>query len=371
MRVALLSYDFGEYCIRLASGLAANAEVLLLLPRQLAHTHLPKLDRRVRCCLFDKPRLRQPFRQLGTLHRLHREIRKFSPDVIHIQQGHLWFNFSLSFLPEVPKVFTIHDPMPHIGDRESRKTPQVVFDLGFRRGVQFIVHGQRLKEVVIDRLPISAENIHVIPHIVIGDGAASAHVGEIGNTVLFFGRIWPYKGLEHLIRAEPLITARIPDARIVIAGQGEEFSRYRQMMIHPEHFVVHNSYISDDRRAELFREASIVVLPYIEATQSGVIPVAYAFAKPVVATSVGGLPEMVEHGCSGYLVPPGDERALAEAIVRLLNDEGLRRILGGNGKRRLDAECSQAAVAHGTFAVYRRALGDSAAEPVAKEVGVP
>ena len=63
------------------------------------------------------------------------------------------------------------------------------------------------------------------------------------------------------------------------------------MMVHPERFIVHNEYVSDEKRAELFRRASVVVLPYIEASQSGIIPIAYRFGKPVVATTVGGLPE--------------------------------------------------------------------------------
>src|SRR5438552_16759897 len=96
------------------------------------------------------------------------------------------------------------------------------------------------------------------------------------QTVLFFGRIWEYKGLEYLIRAEPLITAEVPEARIVIAGEGEDFGRYRLLMDHPEHFVVYNEYIPDQQRSELFRQASLVVLPYIEASQSGVIPLAYS-----------------------------------------------------------------------------------------------
>jgi glycosyltransferase involved in cell wall biosynthesis len=89
--------------------------------------------------------------------------------------------------------------------------------------------------------------------------------------------------------------------------------------------------------------------------------VAYTFAKPVVATTVGGLPSMVEHGRTGYLVPPRDERALAEAILRLLRDPALRREMGANARRKLDAECGAEAVARQTLAVYRRALNSEVA----------
>jgi glycosyltransferase involved in cell wall biosynthesis len=143
----------------------------------------------------------------------------------------------------------------------------------------------------------------------------------------------------------------------VIAGQGEDFARYRQMMVHPDRFTVYNEFVPEHRCSELFQQASVVVLPYVEASQSGVIPMAYTFMKPVVATTVGGLPEMVEDGRTGYLVPPRDEHSLAAAVVRLLRNKPLRRQLGLNGKRKLDAECAPPVIAQQTFEVYNRAIG--------------
>ena len=129
------------------------------------------------------------------------------------------------------------------------------------------------------------------------------------------------------------------------------------MMVHPDRFIVHNEYISEQRTAEYFRRASVVVLPYIEASQSGVIPLAYSAGKPVVATRVGGLPEMVEHGHTGYLVAPRDTAELAESVTRLLLDAALRRQMGANGKRKIEAECSPDVIAKKTMEVYRRAVG--------------
>lgn len=356
LKVAFLSFDFGEYCIRLAGALAEQAEVLLLLADQQAAPHLTKLNPAVQFRPFPKPRLRQPLQQLRTVHALLRQIKHFDPDVIHFQRGHLWFNFALPLLKRYPLVLTIHDPRYHVGDRESQRTPQVIMDLGFRRADRIIVHAEQLKQVVVDQLHIPSTITHVIPHIMLGDDSTQNQVREDDCLILFFGRIWEYKGLEYLIRAEPLITAQVPNARILIAGEGEDFARYRRMMVHPEHFIVHNQYVSDDLCAELFRRASMVVLPYIDASQSGVIPLAYSAAKPVVATTVGGLPEMVDHGRTGYLVPPRDERALAEAVVRLLRDKELRQRLGANGKRKIDTECSARVVAQQTLAVYHHAL---------------
>ena len=356
MKVAFLSFDFGEYCINLASALAREVEVLLLLPHQLAAPHLSKLDQAVNFQPFSKPRLRQPLQQVLMIYTILRHIENFDPDVIHFQHRHLWFNLALPLLKRYPLVLTIHDPRHHVGDRNAQKTPQMIADFGYRRADQVIVHAKQSKQAVVDQLHIPSEIVHIIPHIVLGDNAAQSQVDEDDHLILFFGRIWEYKGLEYLIRAEPLITAQVPEARIMIAGQGEDFARYRAMMVHPEHFIVYNEYVSHDKRAELFRRASIVALPYIDASQSGVIPIAYTFAKPVVATTVGGLPELVDHGRTGYLVPPRDERALADAIVRLLQDKKLRRQLGSNGKRKIDTECSPDVVAHKTLAVYHRAM---------------
>jgi glycosyltransferase involved in cell wall biosynthesis len=177
--------------------------------------------------------------------------------------------------------------------------------------------------------------------------------------ILFFGRIWPYKGLEYLIRAEPLITSKVPEAKIVIAGMGEDFERYSRLMVNPDRFEVHNQYVSDETRTELFRRASVVVLPYVEASQSHVISIAYRCGKPVVATRVGGLPEMVDEGETGFLVAPRDVDALADAIVRLMQNEKLRRQFGMNGMRKVNLECAPDLVGRMTRVVYRRAVNDS------------
>ncbi len=255
-----------------------------------------------------------------------------------------------------------------MGDRDSSNTPQLLLDFGYRRADQVIVHGQQLKQVVVDELRIPEPIVHVIPHLALGDQAAHSLVQEEEQLLLFFGRIWDYKGLRYLIQAEPLITASLPNVKIMIAGRGDDLEHYRKLMVHPEQFIIDNEYIPDDKVAALFRRASVVVLPYIEATQSGVIPLAYTFGKPVVATTVGSLPEMVDHGQTGLLVPPRDVPALASAIIRLLQDKPLRQQMGRNGKHKIETECSPLRVAAQTLAVYdcavqgrRRPLGNQEA----------
>ena len=262
-----------------------------------------------------------------TIARLLRQLRRFRPDVVHFQQGHMWFNLALPLLRAYPLVVTIHDPRYHVGDRDSQRTPQWLMDFGFRQADSVIVHGEALKRQVVMLLGTSANKVYVIPHVAIGSMNAPRASVDDGKSILFFGRIWEYKGLKYLIEAEPLISQVVPGAQIIIAGTGDDFEPYRQLMTHPENFVIHNRFISTSDRDRLFQEASVVALPYIDATQSGVIPLAYSFAKPVVATGIGALAEAVDDGITGRLVPPADTKALAAAIVDLLCDAAARRAM--------------------------------------------
>lgn len=358
MKVALISYGFVEYCIQQANGLARECDVLLMLPRAEAAEHVSTIHPAVNYVPFDKPRFRQPLRQLRTASAILREVRRFQPDVVHFQQGHMWFNLALPLLRNYPLVITIHDPRYHVGDRNSQRTPQWLMDFGFRQADRVIVHGEALRRQVIDLLKIAAEKVHVVPHVAIGCAEPPATITDEENTIVFFGRIWDYKGLKYLIKAEPLITKAIPNSRIIVAGEGDDFEQYRKLMVHPERFEVHNKFISTPLRDELFGRASVVVLPYIEATQSGVIPLAYSFAKPVVATRVGALADAVEDGVTGRLVPARDTVALAEAVVEMLTNVAGCRKMGLAGRRKLDAEWSPQAVGQRSIEVYRRAIRD-------------
>ncbi len=356
MKIAFLSFCFPEYCIRHANELAREHQVLLLLPENRLDGVEAMLDPRVQFVGFHGARYRQPLRQCLTNIKILRAIGKFRPDVIHYQNGYLYFNPLLPLLRTYPLVITIHDPRQHLGDRESLITPQWLMDFGFRRADQVIVHGQELIETVHREVGIPQHLIHSIPHIAIGDQGDMPLSMESGLKVLFFGRIWEYKGLEYLIKAEPVVSREFPDVKFVIGGKGEDFERYRKMMVHPDQFEIHNGWISDEDRARLFSECSIVVLPYIEASQSGVIPLAYGHGKPVIATTVGGLPGMVEHGITGLLVPPRNHEALAKEIMHLLRDVELRNQMGRAAREKLNRECAPEVVVQQTLEIYRAAI---------------
>ena len=140
------------------------------------------------------------------------------------------------------------------------------------------------------------------------------------HNVLFFGRISPYKGLEYLCKAMVKVKEQVPDATLTIAGGGKmyfDISSYEKK----EWVKIINRYVGMEELAGLLQNCSLTVCPYTDATQSGVIMTSYSLCKPVIATNVGGLGEMVEDGKTGLLVPPKNIDALANAIISLLNDE--------------------------------------------------
>jgi glycosyltransferase involved in cell wall biosynthesis len=359
LRVALLSFDFGEYCIRLANGLSRSSDVLLLLRQAHSAPYRFGLDPDVNMVEVETPRLRQPAAQVRMVASVLRRLEQFDPDVIHLQAGHPWFNLVWPFYRSRRLVVTVHETRHHLGDRDGKKFPQWMMNLGYRRADRIIVHGEQLRRDAIADLGTPNEIIDVVPavpDIVLGHRDPGRAVEGDGRSILFFGRIWEYKGLEYLIRAEPLISRRAPHVRIVIAGRGEEFAKYRAMMTNPDRFEVHNEYIPDSKLIELFRRAEVVALPYIDGSISGVVPVACTFGKPIVATSVGILPEMVEHGRTGLIVPPRDSRALGEAIVDILTKPELKRTLAAGARERAVTMFDPASVGEQTIDVYRRAL---------------
>ncbi len=356
LKVAYLSYDFAEYAIRAVNGMTDECDLLLMLPEQTSRDYLPLLDPHVRFEAFHKPRLRQPFSQVWSALKIVKQVRRFRPDVVHFQNGHMYFNLAMPLIKKHPLVITIHDARQHLGDNESGHTPQWMMDFGFRRADQVIVHGRSLIDTVVGELGFDRAHVHLIPLVAIGDLQSPMPITDDRQSVLFFGRIWEYKGLEYFIKAAPRVIAEFPQAKFIIGGRGEDMQRYRQMMHDPACFEVHNNWISDAERNQMFASSSMVVLPYVEASQSGVIPLAYAHEKPVVATYIGGLPDMVDENKTGLLVPPRNAEALASAIIDLLRDRNRRMEMGRAGKRKLIDECSPSVVAKQTIDVYRKTI---------------
>ncbi len=165
---------------------------------------------------------------------------------------------------------------------------------------------------------------------------ARARLGLEGDTILFFGFVRPYKGLHHLLEAMPLVRARRKVTLLVVGefweGRREAARTIARLGLEDAVRCV-DRYVPNEEVGLYFSAADLVVLPYVAGTASGVVQLAYGLDTPVVATRVGALAEVVEDGVTGYLVPPGQPAALADAVVRAL-DEGRAAEFADNIRRR-------------------------------------
>ena len=125
------------------------------------------------------------------------------------------------------------------------------------------------------------------------------------------------------------VKEQVPDATLTIAGGGKiyfDIAPYQKQ----DWVEVINRYVGMEELAGLLQHCALSVCPYTDATQSGVIMTSYSLCKPVVATNVGGLGEMVEDGKTGALVPPKNVAALSDAIIALLKDDAKRENMADN-----------------------------------------
>ncbi len=158
--------------------------------------------------------------------------------------------------------------------------------------------------------------------------------------LLFFGYVRPYKGLEMMLRAMPSILSREPSLRLVVAGQfHEDLSRYKLLIEHlgiGESVDLYPGYVAAERTALYFAAADAVVLPYRNATQSGVVPLAYGYGRPVIVTPAGALPEVVSHGKTGWvardLSPEGFAQAVGEFLESRESLDGMRPAIEAFGR---------------------------------------
>jgi glycosyltransferase involved in cell wall biosynthesis len=155
---------------------------------------------------------------------------------------------------------------------------------------------------------------------------ARARLGLGGEepVLLFFGFVRRYKGLRYLLQALPEVRRQIP-AHLLVVGEFWEDEQVYQELIErlglPGAVTILNRYVPNEDIGLYFSAADVLVLPYLEASQSGVVQMSFGFDRPVIATRVGGLAETIEHNGTGLIVPPGDAPALAEAIVRYFRED--------------------------------------------------
>ena len=351
-----------DYTIQLANSLAKREEVMVVLLNYQLEEHIENINKNVN--LYITQKIKYPYyhpKNLLILFDIIRRIRQFNPDIIHIQNGDLLSISIFPFLKKCSVITTFHDVRFHPGN-ESLMQRFIRF-WSIKNSKKMFVHGRKLKEMMIREYTIPEDKIRDIPMGELNVAPFKKYMKENikeENSILFFGWIAFYKGLEYLIKAEPMISKEVPDAKIIIAGKvgngkfdKEYFRKCQNLIINKKNFEIYPHYISWEFGAELFQRCSSVVLPYIKTSQSGVIPTAYGFKKPVIVTDVGSIPEIVDDGVTGFVVPPRDSETLADAIVKLLKDEKMRKQMGENAYKKLKTDLTWDKIAETTIKVYK------------------
>ena len=291
------------------------------------------------------------------------------PDVVDIQ----WFVPQHGFIliplmlflkfwfRSTTRIFvTVHNISPH----ERRFLDRSLSRLAFRLSDRLVVHAERLREEAVKRFCQDPEKIFVIPHGICANGDilyakadARARLGiKEKHVLLFFGYVRPYKGLDDLIGAFKIITEKF-DAALLIAGEFfTKIADCREELKNSgvlEKTYLFPRYVDAEEVPIFFAAADLLIQPYKKFSgQSGVTQTAYLHSVPVIATDVGGLPELVIHGESGIIVRPNDPQALASAMESLLSDEVKRHYYGRNGKKLLESDLSWDRVTESLVKIY-------------------
>ena len=283
---------------------------------------------------------------------------------------------------EKPDIVHAHDPhgVAMAALALSMSTRLAKPPLIAQRRVDFRLRGNALSRWKYRQVDCFICSSEAIRQILIGDGvppqrAVTVHEGiDLGRVtrapaVSLHQELWlpheapivgnvaalvPHKGQRHLVEAAALVVRRVPDARFVIAGEGE-LRESLQRQIH-EHQLDKHVFLTGFRTdvLSLHKAFDIFVMSSVTEGLGTSLLDAMAAGKPIVATRAGGIPEVVRDGETGLLVDPRDHHGMADALVRLLEDHSLRRRMGEAGLARARQHFSAERMVERTLEVYRR-----------------
>ncbi|MGH7493276.1 MAG: glycosyltransferase family 4 protein [bacterium] len=298
------------------------------------------------------------------------QVRSFAPHVVHDTAGNA-FKWSFGLWPllarEWPLLITEHDPRPHPG--MGGLFAQFTRLIARRAARHFIVHGRNCRQALLDT-GVRADKISINRHGIFETYDHKRHAGvqEDKHAVLFFGELRPNKGIYRLLDIARRVRAAVPQVKFIVAGRRTRLpsARARRKVARTvaawrveTGFEVHERYIPDEEVEILMRRCALVILPYEEASQTGVLPVAFAFGKPVVAYDVGDLGESIVPDETSVLVRAADEDAFARAITVLILDPERRHTLGRRAQAWAREELAWEAIAQRTMVDYERLLAPS------------
>ena len=310
--------------------------------------------------------------------RLTNYLIRTSPDII--QFGSIEFPFEAIFLNILKRNKLILSQICHEFElREQSNNPLTTFSNQLSRWVYdafsiIFFHAESNQRRFLELFNIPEDRLHIIPHgneglFLSGTSKKMTRsqmqekygIAEDMPVILFFGNLTPSKGLPDLLKAFSQVYAKESGARLMVVGRPSKFldmEEVRQLVSElgiSDATILDARYLLMEEVAPLMEMATVVIYPYLNSTQSGALQVAYTFGRPVIATKVGGLPEAVEHGKSGFLVSASAPDELAQAILKLIKDPGLARQMGAYAKHLSDTKFSWDSIALKILSVYRAA----------------
>ncbi len=275
-------------------------------------------------------------------------------DVVHFQ----WLavqHIDAHLLPRAsrPRVLTAHDVMPREPRPGQRSAQRRLYD----RFEAIVVHSDHGRERLTRELRVDPDRVHVIPHGVFTHLAEAPPQLPAFQTdkpvVLCFGLMRPYKGIDVLLQA----WRGIEDAELWIVGMPRmDISQLRAIAPANVRFVTR--FIADAELPSYFQRADVVVLPYREIDQSGVLFTALAFGKPLLLSDIGGFPEIAATGAA-RTVPAGDAAALHEALRELLGNPDALAALTARAREVAQRKYGWDTIARQTLDLYRSLLSEN------------
>lgn len=257
-------------------------------------------------------------------------INKQQPKMVVIQWWHPYFAPCYWLLCKLIKstkiLFVCHNVFPH----ERFPMDRLLAKMTLRQGDCYIVQSKMDADdlqTIIEN-PVYKQTVHPtynafkIEDMSKEEGRKRLNIDTNKKLLLFFGFIREYKGLKYLIQAMPEIVNKMEDCELLVVGDfaNEEEKAEYELLIREcgvqNQIKIYGGYIPDKEVEKFFAASDLVVLPYISATQSGIVQIAYGFEKPVVVTNVGGLPDVVTDGKTGYVIEAEKPKQLADAIIK-------------------------------------------------------
>lgn len=323
-----------HYASELMNNYSDYFDVIALLP---SYSNKDNISNKIKVVEVEAPPNLFKTIKLSFNFKMHRDvikkINKVSSKFLNVVDIHPWHLYYIKKIKHEKLIVTIHDPEPHRGEGSW-----LMMNI-----IRFVTH--RLISASDMVVALGDKQADILKNKYPQKKVISSRLGHSGflkktkvfsspdnNTFLFFGRIKDYKGLDVLLDALILLKKEIADFKLIIAGEGDISSYSKSLSKLKGNVEANNKFISDDDLSKYFERSSFVVLPYHEATQTGIVPIAYEFERPVIATKVGSLPEVVINEKTGILIPPNNPKKLKESIKQLLINQDKAKILGKNAK---------------------------------------